>query len=171
MRIGVVRELKPGERRVALTPAGTGELIVDVAIDQGGCVETSRPTTHEDPTYVVEGIVHYCVANMPGAVPSTSTRALTNATLPLHSHARGARGGGCDRRPAGAGARGRCSGRGHHVRTSGGGVCDGRPRIRSRRSPAKRRCSPGEQSHMSTRTPRVARYLSTDMDTSCRSRL
>ena len=57
-------------------------VLVDVAIDQGGCFETSRPTTHGDPTYVVDGIVHYCVANMPGAVPITSTRALTNATLP-----------------------------------------------------------------------------------------
>ncbi len=60
-------------------------VIVDVAIDQGGCTETSRPTTHEEPTYVVDGVLHYCVANMPGAVPVTSTRALTNATLPyLH---------------------------------------------------------------------------------------
>ena len=60
-------------------------VLVDVAIDQGGCAETSRPTTHEDPTFVVDGVVHYCVANMPGAVPVTSTRALTNATLPyLH---------------------------------------------------------------------------------------
>jgi alanine dehydrogenase len=59
-----------------------GAVLVDVAIDQGGCFETSRPTTHSDPTYVVDGIVHYCVANMPGAVPITSTTALTNATLP-----------------------------------------------------------------------------------------
>ncbi|HEY4277883.1 MAG TPA: alanine dehydrogenase [Conexibacter sp.] len=57
-------------------------VIVDVAIDQGGCAETSRPTTHDDPTYVVDGVLHYCVANMPGAVPATSTRALTNATMP-----------------------------------------------------------------------------------------
>jgi alanine dehydrogenase len=57
-------------------------LLIDVAIDQGGCFETSRPTTHDAPTYVVDGITHYCVANMPGAVPRTSTRALTNATLP-----------------------------------------------------------------------------------------
>jgi alanine dehydrogenase len=55
---------------------------VDVAIDQGGCFETSRPTTHSKPTYQVDGIVHYCVANMPGAVPVTSTQALTNATMP-----------------------------------------------------------------------------------------
>jgi alanine dehydrogenase len=59
-----------------------GAVLVDVSIDQGGCFETSRPTTHTDPTYEVDGIVHYCVANMPGAVPITSTRALTNATLP-----------------------------------------------------------------------------------------
>ena len=59
-----------------------GAVIVDVAIDQGGCVETARPTTHSDPVYSVEGIIHYCVANMPGGVPVTSTKALTNATLP-----------------------------------------------------------------------------------------
>jgi alanine dehydrogenase len=59
-----------------------GSVIVDVAIDQGGCAETSRPTTHSDPIYVVDGVVHYCVANMPGAVPITSTKALTNVTLP-----------------------------------------------------------------------------------------
>jgi alanine dehydrogenase len=59
-----------------------GAVLVDVSIDQGGCFETSRPTTHTDPTYEVDGILHYCVANMPGAVPITSTRALTNATLP-----------------------------------------------------------------------------------------
>jgi alanine dehydrogenase len=59
-----------------------GSVIVDVAIDQGGCVETARPTTHDDPIYEVDGIVHYCVANMPGAVSMTSTIALTNATLP-----------------------------------------------------------------------------------------
>lgn len=59
-----------------------GAVLVDVAIDQGGCFETSRPTTHADPTYLVDGIVHYCVANMPGAVPYTSSHALNNATLP-----------------------------------------------------------------------------------------
>jgi alanine dehydrogenase len=59
-----------------------GAVIVDVAIDQGGCVETARPTTHTDPVYSVDGITHYCVANMPGGVPITSTKALTNATLP-----------------------------------------------------------------------------------------
>jgi alanine dehydrogenase len=60
-----------------------GSVLVDVAIDQGGCFETSRPTTHEDPTYLVDDVVHYCVANMPGAVPRTSTYALNNATLPF----------------------------------------------------------------------------------------
>ena len=60
-----------------------GSVIVDVAIDQGGCVETSKPTTHGDPTYIVDDVVHYCVANMPGGVPRTSTLALNKATLPL----------------------------------------------------------------------------------------
>ncbi len=59
-----------------------GSVLVDVAIDQGGCFETSKPTTHSNPIYTVDGVVHYCVANMPGAVPKTSTMALTNATLP-----------------------------------------------------------------------------------------
>jgi alanine dehydrogenase len=59
-----------------------GAVIVDVAVDQGGCIETTHPTTHSDPTFYVEGVLHYCVANMPGAVPRTSTFALTNATLP-----------------------------------------------------------------------------------------
>ena len=59
-----------------------GSVIVDVAIDQGGCFETSRATTHDDPTYIVDGVVHYCVANMPGSVPLTSSEALNNATLP-----------------------------------------------------------------------------------------
>jgi alanine dehydrogenase len=59
-----------------------GSVIVDVAIDQGGCIETARPTTHQQPTYVVDGVVHYCVTNMPGAVGRTSTIALCNATLP-----------------------------------------------------------------------------------------
>jgi alanine dehydrogenase len=59
-----------------------GSVIADVAIDQGGCVETSKPTTHSEPVFVVDGVIHYCVANMPGAVPITSTKALTNATLP-----------------------------------------------------------------------------------------
>ncbi len=80
--------LVPGESAPKLVPKEMlskmrpGSVMVDVAIDQGGCFETSHPTTHKDPTYVVEHIVHYCVANMPGAVPRTSTLALNNATLP-----------------------------------------------------------------------------------------
>ncbi|MGQ7794250.1 alanine dehydrogenase [Faunimonas sp. B44] len=67
----LIRQMKPGA------------VVVDVAIDQGGCFETSRPTTHDDPTYVVHDVIHYCVANMPGAVPRTSAQALNNATLPF----------------------------------------------------------------------------------------
>lgn len=63
-----------------------GTVVVDVAVDQGGCIETCRPTTHDDPTYIIDDVVHYCVANMPGAVPYTSTIALTNATLPYVLH-------------------------------------------------------------------------------------
>jgi alanine dehydrogenase len=69
-------------RREDLKRMQPGSVIVDVAVDQGGCVETIKPTTHENPTYVVDGVIHYGVANMPGAVPRTSTFALTNATLP-----------------------------------------------------------------------------------------
>jgi alanine dehydrogenase len=69
-------------KREQLALMKPGSVLVDVAIDQGGCFETSRPTTHRDPTFEVDGITHYCVANMPGAVPITSTHALTNATLP-----------------------------------------------------------------------------------------
>ncbi|HMI81790.1 MAG TPA: alanine dehydrogenase [Solirubrobacterales bacterium] len=69
-------------RREQLQLMKPGTVLVDVAIDQGGCFETSRPTTHREPTFEVDGITHYCVANMPGAVPITSTHALTNATLP-----------------------------------------------------------------------------------------
>ncbi len=69
-------------RREQLALMKPGAVLVDVAIDQGGCFETSRPTTHHEPTFEVQGITHYCVANMPGAVPITSTQALTNATLP-----------------------------------------------------------------------------------------
>lgn len=84
--IGAV--LIPGARaphlvtREMLKEMKPGSVIIDVSVDQGGCVETCKPTTHENPTYVIEGVVHYCVANMPGAVPFTSTVALTNATLP-----------------------------------------------------------------------------------------
>ena len=86
MIIGAV--LVPGGRtpilitRELLKTMKRGSVIVDVSIDQGGCVETSRPTTHDDPVFEVEGIIHYCVANMPGAYPRTATFALTNATLP-----------------------------------------------------------------------------------------
>jgi alanine dehydrogenase len=68
--------------RAMLKTMKPGAVLVDVSIDQGGCFETSHPTTHADPTFVVDGVIHYCVANMPGAVPRTSTFALTNATLP-----------------------------------------------------------------------------------------
>jgi alanine dehydrogenase len=60
----------------------SGSVVVDVAIDQGGCIETAHPTSHSDPTYLVDGVIHYCVTNMPGAVPRTSTFALSNVTLP-----------------------------------------------------------------------------------------
>jgi alanine dehydrogenase len=73
-------------RREQLKLMKRGAVLVDVSIDQGGCFETSRPTTHSDPTYEVDGVTHYCVANMPGAVPITSTYALTNATLPYILH-------------------------------------------------------------------------------------
>ena len=69
-------------KRAMVSQMKKGAVIVDVAIDQGGCVETARPTSHSDPSYVVDGVVHYCVTNMPGAVPHTSTLALTNATFP-----------------------------------------------------------------------------------------
>jgi alanine dehydrogenase len=84
--IGAV--LVPGARapkligREQLPAMRPGAVLVDISIDQGGCFETSRPTTHAEPTYTVDGVVHYCVTNMPGAVPVTSTQALTNATLP-----------------------------------------------------------------------------------------
>ncbi|MCX6215505.1 alanine dehydrogenase [Spirosoma sp.] len=68
--------------REMLKQMRNGTVLVDVAVDQGGCIETCSPTTHENPTFIIDGVVHYCVANMPGAVPYTSTLALTNATLP-----------------------------------------------------------------------------------------
>ena len=71
----VTRDMLPRMKR--------GAVLVDVSIDQGGCFETSRPTTHDNPTFDVDGIIHYCVANMPGAVPVTSAQALNNATLPF----------------------------------------------------------------------------------------
>jgi alanine dehydrogenase len=84
--IGAV--LVPGARapklvsRALVAKMKPGSVIVDVAVDQGGCIETTRPTTHSDPVYMVDGVLHYCVANMPGIVPRTSTYALTNVTLP-----------------------------------------------------------------------------------------
>ena len=74
--------IRPEFGTVVFPKMKTGSVLVDVAIDQGGCAETSKPTTHQDPTYVVDGVVHYCVANMPGACARTATMALTNATLP-----------------------------------------------------------------------------------------
>jgi len=68
--------------RAMVSEMKKGSVIVDVAIDQGGCVETAKPTSHSDPSYMVDGVVHYCVTNMPGAVPNTSTLALTNSTFP-----------------------------------------------------------------------------------------
>jgi alanine dehydrogenase len=70
-------------KREMLKTMHKGAVIVDVAVDQGGCIETTHPTTHSNPTYYVDDVLHYCVANMPGAVPRTSTFALTNATLPF----------------------------------------------------------------------------------------
>jgi alanine dehydrogenase len=69
-------------KRTTVSKMKQGAVLVDISIDQGGCFETSRPTTHAEPTFIVDGVVHYCVTNMPGAVPHTSTSALTNATLP-----------------------------------------------------------------------------------------
>ena len=68
--------------RDMLSDMKPGTVLIDVAVDQGGCIETCKPTNHENPTYTIDGVIHYCVANMPGAVPYTSTVALTNATLP-----------------------------------------------------------------------------------------
>ncbi|MBH0181383.1 MAG: alanine dehydrogenase, partial [Nitrospira sp.] len=84
--IGAV--LVPGAKAPRMVSRSTvsrmkpGSVVVDVSVDQGGCFETTKPTTHSEPVYVVDGVVHYCVANMPGIVPRTSTLALTNATLP-----------------------------------------------------------------------------------------
>ena len=130
-------------------------VLVDVAIDQGGCFETSKPTTHSDPTYEVDGIIHYCVANMPGAVPITSTYALTNATLPYmlsladHGVVEAVRrdpglmpGINVARRPGHA--RRRRRGRGHGVRLAraGAGLRDAAERRVGRRRRRNRR--PGD---------------------------
>ncbi len=114
-------------RREQLSLMKRHAVLVDVSIDQGGCFETSRPTTHSDPTFEVDGITHYCVTNMPGAVPITSTYALTNATLPyvlaLAEHGR--RGGDGGRpRPAPGAER---DGRGDHPPRGGAGARRPRP--------------------------------------------
>ena len=138
--IGAV--LIPGARapklisREMLADMQPGAVIVDVAIDQGGCIETAHPTTHSDPVYEVDGIIHYCVANMPGGVPVTSTKALTNATLPYVeaiAEPRARRGGG-----ARSGARtGRQRPRRQdHVR---GGRRGARPRLHAARGRAAAR--------------------------------
>ena len=93
----------PRRRWPAMRP---GAVLVDISIDQGGCFETSHVTTHSDPTYVVDGVVHYCVGNMPGAVPRTSTYALTNVTLPYVGGDRRSRGRRCGPGRSGARARG-----------------------------------------------------------------
>jgi alanine dehydrogenase len=86
--VAVGAVLVPGSKtpvlvtREMLKKMNKGTVLVDVSIDQGGCFETSRPTTHSNPTFIVDGMVHYCVENMPGALPKTSTLALTNSTLP-----------------------------------------------------------------------------------------
>jgi alanine dehydrogenase len=89
MIIGVPKEIKHNEYRVALVPGGVRTLVkkghkvlVDVAVDQGGCCETSAPTTHDNPVFTVDGVIHYCVGNMPSAVSRSATFALTNATFP-----------------------------------------------------------------------------------------
>ena len=127
MVIGAV--LVPGARapklvtREMLGGMKPGAVLVDVAIDQGGCFETSHPTTHDDPVYEVDGIVHYCVANMPGAVPITSTKGLTNVTLPYV---------GGDRRQGRASARSRTIPRWPRVSTSSPGrSCTRRSRTRT----------------------------------------
>ena len=103
--IGAV--LVPGARapklikRDMLRRMRPGSVLVDIAIDQGGCAETSRPTTHDDPIFTEEGVIHYCVANMPGAYARTATQALTNATYPyIETVADYGLAEGCQRRPA-----------------------------------------------------------------------
>ena len=112
-----------------------GSVFCDVAIDQGGCAETSHATTHDDPVYVVDGVTHYCVANMPGAVPITSTKALTNVTLPVRrgDRRRGARSGGRPRQ--GARARRQRARRPDHLRGRRRGA---RARVHAARGRARR---------------------------------
>ena len=115
-----------------------GAVLVDVSIDQGGCFETSRPTTHTDPTYEVDGVTHYCVANMPGAVPITSTYALTNATLPYVLHVADA---GVERRLA----REPGPGQGRQRRRRQGHLRARWPRRPTSRTPSCSRRSPPER--------------------------
>ena len=129
--------------REMLSGMKKGAVLVDVAIDQGGCFETSHPTTHAEPTYEVDGIIHYCVANMPGAVPVTSAQALNNATLHygLQLADRGPEGAG--RRSASAQRPQRPSRQGHQPRRGrGAGLRHGRGEggaRRLRRAPGSRR--------------------------------
>ena len=111
-------------------------VFVDVAIDQGGCAETSKPTTHDDPVYTVDGVIHYCVANMPGAVPITSTRALTNVTLPYVEQLADLGPLARDRREPGARARRQHARRQAHVRGGRRGARDG---VHAARRRARRR--------------------------------
>ena len=112
-----------------------GAVIVDVAIDQGGCFETSHPTTHSDPVFVVEGVTHYCVANMPGGVPITSTKALTNATLPYVEAIASTRPSRRRRRGSGPGEGRQRGGRPGHLR---GGRRGSRPRVHAARAGPRR---------------------------------
>ena len=105
-----------------------GSVLVDIAIDQGGCAETSRPTTHHDPVFVEEGVTHYCVANMPGAYARTATQALTNVTYPLHRNAGRSRPGRSLPETSGARRRHQCDGRQSHPQSRGRGARHGIPR-------------------------------------------
>ena len=120
-----------------------GAVLVDVAIDQGGCFETSHATTHDDPVFEVDGIVHYCVANMPGAVPVTSTKALTNVTLPVRRGDRRQGRRARDRRGSGAREGRQRRRRQDHLRGGRRGaraaVHAARRRARARRTPDSRR--------------------------------
>ena len=124
-------------RREQLSLMKRQAVLVDVSIDQGGCFETSRPTTHTDPVYEVDGVLHYCVANMPGAVPVTSTRALTNATLPfVAARRRRRRGAGRAREPGAGQGRQRGRRQGHLPAGRGGDRAAVRRALRSARARA-----------------------------------
>ena len=102
-------------RRDMLRRMRPGSVLVDIAIDQGGCAETSHPTTHDDPVFVEEGVIHYCVANMPGAYARTATQALTNVTYPYLRDAGGLRPGRSVPETAGVGQRPQRDGRQDHA--------------------------------------------------------